>query len=69
MEVIVTVPFELFLRYAALMDQRMEAMSKALEQRGITGHFNHLPDLEACEIVSAVEDGKSGGTETSGGER
>jgi serine O-acetyltransferase len=38
-----------------LMDQRMEAMSKALEQRGITGHFNHLPDLEACEIVSAAE--------------
>jgi serine O-acetyltransferase len=38
-----------------LMDQRMEAMSKALERHGITGHFNHLPDLEACEIVSAVE--------------
>jgi serine O-acetyltransferase len=38
-----------------LMDQRMEAMSKALEQRGITGHFNHLPDLEACEIVSTAE--------------
>ncbi len=39
-----------------LMDQRMEAMSKALEQRGITGHFNHLPDLEACEIVSTAEE-------------
>ena len=41
-----------------LMDKRMEAMSKALERRGITGHFNHLPDLEACEIVSAVKEGK-----------
>jgi serine O-acetyltransferase len=46
-----------------LMDQRMEAMSKALEQRGITGHFNHLPDLEACEIVSAVKTDE-GGPET-----
>ncbi|MEA3274960.1 MAG: serine O-acetyltransferase [Pseudomonadota bacterium] len=38
-----------------LMDQRMEAVSKALEQQGISGHFNHLPDLEACEIHSAAE--------------
>ncbi|MGA7982597.1 MAG: serine O-acetyltransferase [Chromatiaceae bacterium] len=38
-----------------LMDRRLEAMSKALEQKGITKHFDHLPDLESCEIVSAGE--------------
>jgi serine O-acetyltransferase len=38
------------------LDQRVEAMSAALERHGITGHFDHLPDLEACEIHSAVED-------------
>jgi serine O-acetyltransferase len=38
-----------------LMDQRLEAMSKAMERKGITGHFDHLPDLESCEIVSAGE--------------
>jgi serine O-acetyltransferase len=35
-----------------LMDQRLEAMSKALEQNGITEHFDLLPGLESCEIVS-----------------
>ena len=38
------------------MDQRLEAMSAALERHGITGRFDHLPDLDACEIHSAVED-------------
>lgn len=37
-----------------LMDQRLEAMSQALERHGITGHFNHLPELESCEIHSAA---------------
>lgn len=37
-----------------LMDQRIEAMSRALERHGITGHFNDLPDLDACEIVSTA---------------
>jgi serine O-acetyltransferase len=36
-----------------LLDQRLEAMSKALEQNGITDHFDLLPELESCEIVSA----------------
>ena len=41
-----------------LLDQRLEAMAKALEQFGITGHFNHLPDLNACEIHSTADDGE-----------
>ncbi|AGA89870.1 serine O-acetyltransferase [Thioflavicoccus mobilis 8321] len=37
-----------------LVDQRLEAMSRALERQGITGHFNHLPGLESCEIHSTA---------------
>jgi serine O-acetyltransferase len=49
------------------LDQRIEAMSKALEGRGITGHFDHLPDLEACEIHSTAEtDGPQGDTDGAG---
>jgi serine O-acetyltransferase len=45
-----------------LMDQRLEAMSKVLEKQGITGHFDHLPDIESCEILSVgeTEDPQSG---------
>ncbi len=39
-----------------LLDQRLEIMAKALEQRGITEPLEHLPDLEACEIQSATEE-------------
>jgi len=46
-----------------LMDQRLEAMSQALEIHGITGHFNHLPDLEACEIVSTGAERTAGAEE------
>lgn len=42
-----------------LLDKRLEAMALALERHGITGHFNHLPDLDACEIHSTVDDGES----------
>jgi serine O-acetyltransferase len=35
-----------------LMDQRLAAMSKALEQNGITEDVDLLPGLESCEIVS-----------------
>jgi serine O-acetyltransferase len=38
-----------------LLDQRLEAMSKALESKGITDHFDHLPELTSCEILSAGE--------------
>ena len=49
------------------LDQRIEAMSKALEGRGITGHFSHLPDLEACEIHSTADaDGSQQGTDGAG---
>lgn len=49
-----------------LMDQRLAAMSNALEQQGMTGHFNHLPDMEVCEIHS-TEGGAEPGAIPSGG--
>jgi serine O-acetyltransferase len=39
-----------------VMDRRMEAMSRALEEHGITRHFDHLGDLDGCEIEPATED-------------
>jgi len=33
-----------------MMDRRMEAMSRALEEHGITRHFEHLHDLDDCNI-------------------
>ncbi len=36
------------------MDQRMEAMSRALEAKGIMHHFDHDADLDAVHIDSAV---------------
>jgi serine O-acetyltransferase len=42
-----------------IMDRRMEAMSRALEEHGITRHFDHLDDLEGCAIESATEDGSA----------
>ena len=39
-----------------LLDQRLEAMSEALERHGISEPFNHLPDLDACAIHSTVDD-------------
>jgi serine O-acetyltransferase len=39
-----------------VMDRRMEAMSRALEEHGITRHFEHLDDLDGCEIEPATED-------------
>jgi serine O-acetyltransferase len=47
-----------------LLDQRLEAMSGALERHGITGHFDHLPDLEALEIRSTADDSQSQGPDT-----
>jgi serine O-acetyltransferase len=45
-----------------LLDQRLEAMSSALETHGITGHFNHIPDLDACEIHSTADGGETDGS-------
>ncbi len=52
-----------------LMDQRIEAMSKALERHGITGHFNGLPGLEACEIVSTAAEAEHGARSEPAAER
>jgi hypothetical protein len=41
-----------------LLDKRLEAMALALERQGIGGPFNHLPDLDACEIHSTADDGE-----------
>jgi len=40
-----------------VMDQRIEAMSAALERNGITGHYEHLPELVRCELDAASEPG------------
>jgi serine O-acetyltransferase len=37
------------------MDQRMEAMSQALEAHGIMHHFDHDGDLDSVEIESVAE--------------
>ena len=39
-----------------LVDQRIEAMSGALERNGITGHFDHLPELAPCELYPDGDD-------------
>jgi serine O-acetyltransferase len=39
-----------------VMDRRMEAMSRALEEQGITRHFEHLNDLDGCGIDLALPD-------------
>ncbi len=39
-----------------VMDRRMEAMSRALEEHGITRHFEHLSDLDGCGIDPALPD-------------
>lgn len=65
----------LMLDHIHVVDQRIEALSQILERRGISGHFEHLPDLQACEIQSAGDEVKTGegsiqsdpkGTETDG---
>jgi len=38
-----------------VVDQRIEAMSAALERNGITGHFDHLPELARCELDDVCE--------------
>ena len=48
----------LMLDHIHVMDQRIEALSQVLEQRGISGHFDHLPDLEVNEIQSEADEMK-----------
>lgn len=37
-----------------IIDRRMEAMSRALEEQGITRHFEHLDDLQGCVLDPAA---------------
>lgn len=50
----------LMLDHVHIMDRRIEALSRILEQRGISGHFDHLPDLQVSEIQSAAGEAKTG---------
>jgi serine O-acetyltransferase len=50
----------LMLDHIHVLDQRIETLSQVLEKQGISGHFAHLPDLEACEIQSAGVEAKTG---------
>ncbi len=38
-----------------ILDRRIEAMSRTLEEQGLSRHFAHLDDLEDCAIQSATE--------------
>ncbi len=37
-----------------ILDRRLEAMSRALEEQGITRHFAHLDDLDDCVLDPAA---------------
>ena len=37
-----------------ILDRRMEAMSRALEEQGLTRHFAHLNDLDDCVLDPAA---------------
>lgn len=59
-----------------VMDQRLETMSKILESRGISGHFEHLPELQVPEIDESTagegapgEGGESGTASREAGPR
>jgi hypothetical protein len=51
------------------MDRRMEAMSRALEEHGITRHFEHLDDLDGCGIDLALPDAPGADDESNAGGR
>ncbi|WPL15365.1 Serine acetyltransferase [Thiorhodovibrio winogradskyi] len=38
-----------------VLDQRVETLSRTLEEHGLTRHFEHLDDLDNCEMESATE--------------
>jgi serine O-acetyltransferase len=56
----------LMLDHIHLMDQRIEALSAVLERKGISGHFDHLPDLAACEIQSTPDEESPDGPAATG---
>jgi len=49
----------LMLDHIHALDRRIKALSQILEKQGISGHFDHLPDLQACEIHSAQDEAKT----------
>jgi len=49
----------LMLDHIHILDQRIEALCQTLEEQGICGHFDHLPNLRACEIRSAWNETKT----------
>lgn len=50
----------LMLDHIHALDQRIEALSGILEERGISGHFDHLPDLRACELHPSAAEAETG---------
>jgi serine O-acetyltransferase len=50
----------LMLDHIHAMDRRIEVLSQILEQRGISGHFDHLPDLQACGIQPVGDEASVG---------
>jgi len=51
----------LMLDHIHALDQRIEALSQILEQRGISGHFDNLPDLQVHELQPEGEEEKARG--------
>jgi hypothetical protein len=43
-----------------VLDRRIDTLSQVLEQRGISGHFDQLPDLEVSEIDSVTDEARKG---------
>ena len=50
----------LMLDHIHALDRRIEALCQVLEKQGISGHFDHLPDLQACGLHSARYEAKTG---------
>jgi len=54
----------LMLDHIHVLDRRIDTLSQVLEQRGISGHFDQLPDLEVSEIDSVTDEARQGGGST-----
>jgi len=54
----------LMLDHIHVLDRRIDTLSQVLEQRGISGHFDQLPDLEVSEIDSVPDEARQGGGST-----
>jgi serine O-acetyltransferase len=50
----------LMLDHIHVLDRRIDTLSQVLEQRGISGHFDQLPDLEVSEIDSVTDEVRKG---------